>query len=173
MCNGRTRLLRSRSTIYAARVKRSCSIGAAQSVQCYRARRSPDVQQARRHCSAEICRLGRRFNFRSRWISMAAREFSSRRSACKTKRRSSRTGPTRDFEARFFPQIDRFARTVSTQNGRFRTTGEINRNRGRAAPATSVSRHRRFQIRFSGPNFCRFWTRIVTSNARLNTVCSS
>jgi inner membrane protein len=83
-----------------------------------------------------------------------------------------RTGPTLDFAARFFPQNDRFARTGSTQNGRFRITGGITRNRGRAAPATSVLRPKRFQTRSSGRNSCRSWMRIVTSNAPSNTVCS-
>jgi inner membrane protein len=36
--------------------------------------------------TAAISRLELRFNSRSRWISMVAKEFSSRRSACKTKR---------------------------------------------------------------------------------------
>src|SRR6266576_1897885 len=61
---------------------------------------------------------------------------------------------------------------ASTQNGRFPITDGITRNRGRAVPGTSVSRHRRFQTRFSARNSCRFWTPIVTSNARLNTAYS-
>ena len=36
--------------------------------------------------TAALSRLEPRFNFRSHWISMAAKEFSSRRSACRTKR---------------------------------------------------------------------------------------
>ena len=43
------------------------------------------------------------------------------------------------------------------------------RNHGQAALATSDSRRKPFQIRFSAHSSCRSWMRIVTLNARSNT----
>src|SRR5207248_3004452 len=61
--------------------------------------------------------------------------------------------------------------TDSMGNGRCRITVAIIRNRGRVAPATNVSVFCPLRIRVSVFSFCRFWTHIATSNARLNMVC--
>src|SRR2546430_5121282 len=77
-----------------------------------------------------------------------------------------------DFAARFFQRSDHYVQMDSMQHGKFRITDAVIRKRGRAAAATSVSTHLQFLSRFSARNFSRFWTRIATSSAQSNTVCS-
>ena len=173
MCNGKTRLSRSRSTICAARVRRSCSIGAARSVRCYPVRRFPG------YTTGATASLGSDQPIGSGDSILDPAGFQrQRRNFLRAVRRAKRS----DTEIKLArPGISRrvssgrtigASRTASTRSGRFPITDAIIRNRGRAAPATSVSRRSRFQIRFSARNSCRFWTPIVTSNARLNTACS-
>ncbi len=75
------------------------------------------------------------------------------------------------FAARFCLRTGRCALTDSMRNGRCPITVAIIRNRGRVAPAMSVSMFFPLRIPVSVFSFCRFWTHIATSNARSNTVC--